>query len=230
MITPPATRRSSRGRIYALAAIVPVAAVVLLLLPGRERLRAAGPANPGHEQLACAQCHTPADGTIRQQVQANVRYLANLRSTSADFVHRPVGNPDCVSCHANEADVHPSYRFNEPRFAEVRAKFAPQNCTSCHAEHTGRRVTAPATVCSECHGDMEVKVDPIVPSHATLVAAQRWGTCMSCHDFHGNHVREVPKRLDAAISEAAVARYLADGPRVYGDVFRYPALLQRKSP
>lgn len=221
---------SRRGRVYLFALLAAVAAVVTLLSPGRERLHAAGPANAGHERLTCAQCHVAAEGTVRQQVQANVRHLVGLRATGADFMHRAVGNVDCVACHDNQDDAHPAYRFNEPRFAEVRASLAPQNCVSCHAEHSGQRVTAPATVCQECHSDMEIAEDPAQPSHAFLVSNERWGSCLSCHDFHGNHVREVPTLLSAGPSEEAVQRYLAGGPAIYGDSVRFPARTEREDP
>lgn len=220
----------SRRRVYLLGALAPMLALGLLLLPGQERLRAAGPANTGHEQIACAQCHTPAEGTARQQIQANVRHLAGLRETGADFVHREVSNQDCVACHDNQDDLHAPYRFNEPRFAEVRATLAPQLCVSCHAEHNGRRVTVEPTFCGSCHADLEVRQDSIRPSHAALVSQERWGTCLSCHDYHGNHVRETPRRLDAGATEAGVARYLAGGPAIYGSRFRFPAKTERETP
>lgn len=222
--------RSWRARAYGIATVAMVCAVGVLLLPGRERLRAAGPANTGHEALACGQCHTLADGTVRQQLQANVRHLAGLRATGADFVHRPVENDDCTACHSNEDDRHAPYRFNEPRFAEARQAIAPQQCVSCHAEHTGERVTREGTFCSECHSDMEVRQDPITPTHAALAADQKWGTCLSCHDYHGNHVRTTPNRFDQALPEAAVIRYLRGGPDVYGNRLRFPARTEREQP
>jgi Cytochrome c3 len=211
-----------------LALVAPLFSLVLLALPGRERLRAAGPANSGHEQLDCVQCHTPADGTVRQQVQANFRHLVGLRSAGADFLHRPVENVDCLACHQNPDDRHPVYRFEEPRFAEVRATLAPQNCVSCHSEHSGRRVTAEPTMCVSCHTDTEIKNDPAVPSHAQLLAEERWSTCLQCHDFHGNHVRTTPNRLVEALVLGDVEKYLAGGPAVYGTEVRYPALTERE--
>ncbi|MEX2570249.1 MAG: hypothetical protein WD737_03020 [Gemmatimonadota bacterium] len=227
MIAPRTHQPSQRRRVYVLAAVVPILALGVLVMPGRERLRAAGPANTGHEQLDCAQCHTAADGTVRQQVQANARHLIGLRASGAAFLHNPVENEDCTACHQNDDDRHPVYRFNEPRFAEVRATVAPQNCVSCHAEHTGRRVTAEATVCSNCHVDMEIREDPIEPSHAQLALREDWPSCLQCHDFHGNHVRDTPQRLDDAPSTAEVLRYLAGGPPIYGDQVRFPATTER---
>lgn len=218
-----ARRPIPRGRIYSVALLAPILGLGFLLMPERERLHAAGPANTGHEQLTCAQCHTTAEGTPRQQIQANVQFLLGRRGEGASFIHNPVGNVDCMACHQNEDDRHPVYRFNEPRFAEVRAELAPQYCVSCHVEHTGRRVTAEPTVCASCHVEMEMKEDPIEPTHAALAAGKQWGTCLSCHDFHGNHVRTTPLRLSDAPSEGEVARYLAGGPPIYGQELRFPA-------
>jgi hypothetical protein len=68
-----------------------------------------------------------------------------------------------------------------------------------------------------------VKEDTIEPTHALLVASERWETCLSCHDFHGNHIRTTPTRLEDGAAEAAVARYLAGGQDVYGSEVRFPA-------
>ena len=219
-----------RRRVYAQAAVLPVLAIGILLIPGRERLHSAGPPNTGHARLACGQCHLPADGTVRQQLQANARHLAGLRATGADFVHQPVGNDACVACHNNEDDRHAAYRFNEPRFATARAELAPQMCVSCHAEHTGQRVNVEPTFCSQCHSDMEIREDPIQPSHASLAADRKWGTCLTCHDYHGNHVRETPHRFEDAANEATVIRYLRGGRRIYGDRVRFPARTERGAP
>jgi formate-dependent nitrite reductase cytochrome c552 subunit len=216
-----------RRHIYAVAAFAPILALGVLLTSGMERIRAVGPANTGHETLACVQCHTPADGTVRQQVQANVRYLVGVRSSAVPFVHNPVGNVDCLACHRNEEDVHPVYRFNEARFAEARAAIAPQNCVSCHQEHTGARVTVEPIYCSYCHTDMIIREDPIQPTHEQLALDAEWGTCMTCHDFHGNHIRTTPHRFEDALSTAEVMRYLAGGAPIYGEELRFPARTER---
>ena len=223
---PPA---NSRRRVYMFALLAPILALGLLATPSRQRMRAAGPANTGHETLDCAQCHTPADGTVRQQLQANARYQLGLRGTPANFIHEPVDNVDCLACHQNRDDRHPVYRFEEPRFAEVREVLAPQNCVSCHAEHSGRRVTVEATVCSQCHQETTIREDPILPTHDGLIALRQWTTCLQCHDFHGNHVRETPNKLVQALRAEHVDDYLAGGRQIYGSEVRYPAKTEREA-
>lgn len=197
--------------------------VVLVAVPDAERFRIRGPSNTGHETLACEDCHTRAEGTARQQVQANALHLLGARDTGADFVHTPVGNDDCLACHVNPADRHPTSRFEEPRFAEARAAIAPTRCTSCHREHSGRRVTIAATFCESCHGELALKDDPARPTHAELVGAARWQTCLQCHDFHGNHLMTTPRTLEAGASTEAIERYFGAGESPWGQGVRFEA-------
>lgn len=183
--------------------------------------------NTGHESLACDSCHRPADGTIRQQLQANVKYWLGMRKTEADFGNKDVGNADCLQCHERPFDRHPVFRFNEPRFREARQAIAPQNCVSCHREHSDVRVTARSGYCVECHSDLELKNDPIDVSHVDLARQQRWQTCLGCHDFHGNHVMDTPKRLSDAHSLAELDRYFAGGKSPYPNELRARARKER---
>lgn len=179
--------------------------------------------NVGHEHLECGSCHRPAPGTTRQQLQANVRTALGLRAAYVDFGMRAVGNADCRSCHDRPDDRHPVHRFLEPRFAEARAALSPQSCTSCHGEHTGRRATVEPDACRHCHADLEIANDPTMPTHAALVGAAAWSSCLGCHDFHGNHDTSVPTTLEAAIAPATIERYLAGGADPYGGPIRHPA-------
>ena len=63
---------------------------------------------------------------------------------------------------------------------------------------------------------MEVSFDSAQPSHAELLENEDWATCLQCHDFHGNHVRDVPRKLTQGISQEIVLRYLKGGPDPYG--------------
>lgn len=208
---------------YAAGAVLALAAVAATLAPAGERFHAKGPQNTGHEALGCRECHTPAPGTVRQQLQAKVHHQLGWRRTTASFGHEPVGNAQCLSCHARDQDAHPVHRFLEPRFAEARRTFGVAECVSCHREHEGVRATVAPTVCAACHAGMELKRDPLDVSHRHLASAGQWATCLGCHDFHGNHRRRAQTRIADAYSAAAIADYLAGGPSPYGSDVKFKA-------
>lgn len=207
---------------YLAGAVAVVGLLILLSTPDAQWLQAAGRPTPGHEGLACEACHVPAPGTFRQQVQAGVRYLLGMRGSPVAIGKAPVEDARCEACHERPGDRHPLAVLSGTQFVGAQAEHGVHHCTGCHREHHGARVTAPPTICSECHRDIEVKDDPIQPSHATLFAADRWETCLQCHDFHGNHdlssgPYDCAAEMEEAFDVAAVRRYLLDGPRVYGD-------------
>jgi len=185
--------------------------------------------NVGHERTECTDCHRDAPGTLRQQLQANVRYALGQRSTPVDFGAQAVGNQDCLSCHERPFDRHPVFRFTEPRFAEVRKTLAPHRCVSCHLEHSGERVTVANGFCSECHADMDLTDDPLDVSHRELAAAARWDTCLGCHDFHGAHVFETPQILEGRIESRTLDSYFNGAANPYPVAPRVQARQQRVS-
>lgn len=193
---------------------------LLWLLPDRQAgWHSPGPANSGHEKLACGDCHRPASGTVRQQIQANVQYWLGRRQHDAYFRFKPVSNADCLDCHDRPDDRHPVQRFKEPRFAEARAKLHPESCMSCHLEHQHVRVTQADTgYCRNCHAEFSLKHDPINIPHQTLAKQQRWETCLGCHDFHGNHQGDVPKDLALAIPADKIRAYFQGADSPYGSV------------
>ena len=215
-------REQSRTLAYGLGLLLALGSLGLLTPAGTAWLRP-GPPNTGHDAVACAQCHVPAEGTARQQIQANLQHRLGRRTAAADFGSRAVRNEDCESCHARKDDVHPPYRFLEPRFAEARAALAPQTCISCHREHTGRRMTASPRLCMHCHPETNIEDDRAEPTHAELIADEAWESCLQCHDYHGNHVYEMTTRLLDAPTVEDVQRYLEGGPSPYGDVLKTPA-------
>jgi hypothetical protein len=193
-------------------------ALVVLLSPDQESLHARGPMNSGHEDLECEYCHQPARGTLRQQIQANARYLTGQRNSPADFGLSAAGNDQCLACHERPNDRHPVFRFNEPRFQEARSAIHPESCISCHREHRGERTTiASLDYCQHCHEDTLLKNDPVDISHEELIADERWNTCLGCHDFHGNHLMEVPDKLSEAIPPGELQIYLRGGESPYGN-------------
>jgi hypothetical protein len=202
----------------------------VLVFPGQERFHAHGPMNTGHQNVACDDCHRAAPGTFRQQLQANARYLIGRRSEAAEIGRLPVDNAACLDCHERPDDRHPVFRFRELRFAEARRAIAPHRCESCHLEHSGRRVTRDNGFCVNCHGTLEMKVDPLDVAHAELVRTARWESCLGCHDFHGNHLMEEPTRLADATDPARLAEYFAGGASPYPEALRHPARTKIAAP
>jgi len=195
----------------------------LLALPDHGRSVVPGHMTPGHEGLACAKCHAAAPGTMRQQVQANVLHWAGFRRTGASFGHEPASRASCTGCHARDDDRHPSFRFREPRFTAVNRTLDARDCLTCHAEHTGRRVSNDGLFCASCHEGMQARREVIQPAHAELSRAKRWDSCLTCHDFHGNHPVRAPHRVEEARDLADVRAYLADGPDPYSAQKAHPA-------
>ena len=172
-----------------------------------------------HENHACDSCHFPADGTARQQVQANLQYWLGFRSSSVDFLTKTITNNDCLDCHRNKLDPHAEHLMMELRFSEVRDLIAPHRCGSCHDHHSGLNLTVPGNFCSHCHADVSLEVEVANPSHVELVEGGRWETCLQCHDFHKNHLQQTPRDLDSAHALDAVQDYF-DGvsPAPYGEI------------
>ena len=208
---------------YLLTGVVTLAAIgFIVVTPEAERFHAKGPANTGHAALACADCHKPAAGTLRQQLQAKVQFWTGLRASDVPFGRIRVANEQCVACHNRDQDSHAVHRFLEPKFAKARTDHGADSCVACHREHTGVRVTMSPTSCASCHTDLELKREPLDVSHRELIARQDWASCLGCHDYHGNHKRTAQTRLDAAYPTSAVADYFAGGPSPYGKDLKYP--------
>jgi hypothetical protein len=215
--------RISRPRQFlgsALGLLVGVPIMTWLLSPVGESARSHGPRMPGHETLECSQCHDRAPGTLRQQLQAKVRFALGQRREDATFGLLPVTNRVCSECHERSEDRHPAHRFLEPRFEAARRDLGAHRCISCHPEHEARRLSQPITFCQSCHGglkdDLKPEHDAIAPSHAQLVEENKWESCLSCHDFHGNHEGEAPRLSDPNRNPVALEHYFvgvgADDP------------------
>jgi hypothetical protein len=219
---PPIERRTKIVA-YLLGGVAITATIAAIVaIPQAGRFHAKGPANTGHDALACSDCHKDAPGTIRQQIQAKVQFWLGFRATDAAFGHTRVGNEQCIGCHARDQDSHPVHRFLEPRFSGARAELGAESCVSCHREHKGVRVTMIPTACATCHQNLELRRDPLDVSHRELIVRKDWTSCLGCHDFHGNHRRATQTRLDAAYPPPAIIDYLAGGPSPYGRDLKYP--------
>lgn len=182
-----------------------------------------GTMTPGHQDVGCQACHVPSGGTARQQIRANLAYLLGWRRTSVAFGYEAPADAACNACHARPDDAHPPHRFAEPRFAEALKTLSADTCLGCHQEHRGVRVSSGAEFCSGCHGDLEVRKDPLDVSHHALTVQQRWDTCLGCHDYHGNHARTAQTNLADAYDVETIRAYLAAGPDPYARTKRYPA-------
>ena len=228
-LTPNVTLKPARGwrrpEAVAAALVLAVLSIGLWAVPPGMGFRAQGPLNTGHQSLACGDCHRDAPGTVRQQLSHNARGLLGLHDAPwVDVLYGPVDNAACLECHDRPNDRHPTSRFEELRFAEQRATLGPHECNNCHGEHHGERVAAVEPgFCVNCHSDLEVEDDPIDVPHADLVSAENWASCLTCHDFHGNHERPAPTRMADRLSEAAVRAYFAGEADPYGDEKRYTA-------
>ncbi|MGR9046587.1 MAG: cytochrome c3 family protein [Gammaproteobacteria bacterium] len=180
--------------------------------------------NTGHEKVKCSSCHKKAIGTARQQIQATMRFILAQRDRPADFGYKAVDNELCLYCHDRPNDRHPVYRFLEPRFLKARESLSPERCVSCHAEHNGRRVTLTEIgYCSHCHKKTKLRNDPLDVPHDKLIVLKLWDSCLGCHDFHGNHIRQTPKTVDQIISNEEIYVYFEGGSSPYGNERHYKA-------
>lgn len=202
---------------YLIGVVASMAFLGFFALADFHHLRAPGDYNTGHENLECVECHEETDGSIRQQIQANLAYLIGNRPEFATFNFTVPDNNDCLACHDRENDNHPIYRFNEPRFLEAREAIQPQLCHSCHIEHSGVRVTSDIDNCQLCHEELIVKDDPIEIPHSTLIKDQQWDSCLRCHDFHGNHDMKTPSKTNEMIDLQEIEAYFKGGADPYSD-------------
>lgn len=203
---------------YGAGIIIAVLGAVLLLLPGNESWHAAGPANSGHTRIQCSECHIRAPGNFIGQAFENLFQAVGLSDSAANFVFQPVGNEECLRCHLNPDDRHPLVDFLEAKFEQPRQAMGVQFCVSCHQEHLGVRVSVTPLVCQYCHEEivpMELEDDPVDVPHTSLIENQRWETCLGCHDFHGNHDREVPILMSQSLTPEQIQQYLDGGNSPY---------------
>nr|VFK79151.1 MAG: Cytochrome c3 [Candidatus Kentron sp. SD] len=194
---------------YMVGGVLSLFCIVVLLHPDYAYLHVSGPMNIGHEELACEDCHKSERGNLRQQLQANVRYLLGRGTNPVAVGYRAVNNYDCLYCHERPNDRHPVSRFFAPRFREARERIRPQYCVGCHSEHNGKRVTSGMSYCDVCHEKIEVENDPVSISHRQLARDGNWASCLACHDYHGNHKMEVTRDFDTRITEQELRRYFA---------------------
>lgn len=218
---------SEKTRIISISLLLGVAAAILVAVtPFHAHTLNPGPMTIGHEKVDCTSCHIPSPGTARQQVQAKLAHWMRFRKTPASFGFLSPVSASCTNCHARPDDAHPLHRFNEPRFADAVREVGANTCLGCHREHTGTRVSSGGEFCSVCHDDFVLRNDPLDVSHRILVAEERWSSCLGCHDYHGNHAREVQTRIADTYATNIIRSYLAAGPSPYGADKRHSARSQ----
>ena len=218
-------RGLNRAQWFVAAVIAGLVFMGMWNVPPGLGLSSMGTMNTGHSSLDCESCHAPAEGTLRQQLSHNARTALGLHGH--DWVpvgNAHVGNEACLACHDRPNDRHPVSRFQELRFASQREAIGVHACVNCHGEHTGMRVgKIGMDYCQHCHANTSVPDDPLDVPHAELFAAGDWATCLTCHDFHGNHMHQVPSRMANRLRESEVLDYFDGGKDPYGDDKRYTA-------
>ena len=225
VILRPAKGVTRNGLSFA-AVLVAAISVAIWAFPPGMGFRAAGPLNTGHESLSCQDCHHPAPGSVRQQLGHNARTLLGLHPHDWVAVgYGEVNHNACLNCHDRPNDRHPVSRFLELRFAKQRATLGPHECNNCHGEHHGARVAAVEPgFCVHCHQDLTLDNDPIDVPHRDLVQQKNWNTCLNCHDFHGNHIRETPIRMTDRLHDDQIRAYFDGEADPYGPTKRHQAL------
>jgi hypothetical protein len=145
-----------------------------------------------------------------------MKYAIGKRETYVPIGFHAVDTPVCLDCHTRQNDRHPVYRFQEPRFTEAVAQIDATDCLTCHSEHNAERVSIEDVgYCVTCHEDLKLKSDPLDIPHVDLISNKDWGSCLACHDYHGNHVYNAPKHTNLQIDTADILEYLRSGPDPY---------------
>jgi len=202
---------------------------VVINSPQQEQFLSPGGDREMHEGMACHQCHQTAPGSVRQQVQANVHHWLGLRESGAAFITEPVDSNDCQDCHEMPNNRHPEHRMVHSEYFDLRENLSQHECSGCHDHHSSINLVHSMNFCMHCHDVWGNKEDTITPKHTTLIAEERWETCLQCHEFHGSHGYKSPLLLSEAIPVEEVQMYL-DGaaPAPYGNLLQpYPE--ERKS-
>ena len=144
--------------------------LLVLLLSGRgETLASTGPMSPGHQDLACTECH---QGT-------------GMDSAAMDRT--------CLDCHVDDVGganhAHsPAYFEIVPQISNIPWYLSPTDCVDCHRGHvstppdTDVVTLVPRRFCVACHGDFTGMVGP--HSGFDHTGMTDFNMCAACHSFH----------------------------------------------
>lgn len=201
----------------------------LLSTKSGDSIRSIGPMNTGHEELSCNACHVEAKGSLTQQINSNFQHLIGTRKHPVDFGSEKVDNFKCMDCHNRPNDRHPTDRFLEPRFSETLQVIDATQCANCHKEHNETRlILEDGNFCINCHADLEVTNDPLDISHMELIAQEKWESCLQCHDFHGNHLYDLPKKMNDTIPLIKIMNYFKGDADPYSKKKKYDPLSEEQ--
>lgn len=200
---------------YLFGTVFSLVVLLFLFLPSSQIYLKNGPMLSGHENLECFSCHKDEQGSFRQQIQANIQYLLNNRKSVVSVGLRPVENNECIKCHDRPNDRHPVYRFREPKYRKVREEIKADTCIACHLEHKSKRINVQMNFCVHCHNELSLKNDPVDVSHKKLIQDKNWDSCLSCHDYHGNHDMKVENEIKKAIASSELKKYFNRGSNPY---------------
>jgi len=200
---------------YLLGIVFSLSVLLVLFLPSSQTFLRNGPMIVGHEKLECFSCHQDEQGNFRQQLQANIQYLLNNRKEVVSVGLKPVGNNECIKCHERPNDRHPVYRFREPKYRKATEKIKADTCIACHLEHKSKRITVTMSYCMHCHDTLTLEEDPTDISHQQLIEDNNWSSCLTCHDYHGNHNMKTETETKKAIAVSELKKYFDRAPNPY---------------
>lgn len=225
----PLRKRQFYGILIGLVTAIILVSSLLFIKPAEEYL-SIGPMNTGHEGFSCNTCHTDAKGNWVQQIQSNTECAIGLRKDMVEFGSLPPDTKKCLACHERDNDRHPTHRFLEPKHKKAINKIDATNCTTCHDEHNGVRVSLlNGNYCMNCHSNTKIKKDPLDTPHSKLFKEGMWNTCLQCHDFHGNHQsHEAPTLMTDTIPLQKISTYFKGGKDPYGQTKKFKALSEQE--
>ena len=83
---------------------------------------------------------------------------------------------------------------------------------------------SPSNYCRSCHENTEIKDDRWILSIRIYSEMENGNTCLQCHDFHGNHIYEVPQKMKDTIPLLEVQNYLKGEKVIYSTRKHHKAL------
>lgn len=79
-----------------------------------------------------------------------------------------------------------------------------------------------------CHEELKLKNDPIDVSHKQLIQEKNWDSCLTCHDYHGNHDMKVEVEVKKGVALPEVEKYFNRGSNPYPGKIIHKAKVNEK--